>query len=42
MVDAEAMLWPDTSPITSPTRPSARGKASYQSPPTVAPSVAGK
>src|SRR2546429_9404195 len=32
MIDAEAMLWPVTSPMTSPTRPPSSGKASYQSP----------
>ena len=42
MIDAEAMLWPVTSPMTSPTRPPSSGKASYQSPPTLAPSVAGR
>ena len=42
MIDAEPMLCPVTSPITSPTRLPSRGKASYQSPPTSAPSVAGR
>jgi hypothetical protein len=42
MIDADAMLWPTTSPITSPARPAPSGKTSYQSPPTWTPSLAGR